>query len=163
MGGGGGVDIPFWQPLSLFLIVGLLIFSSLLNLTRRIRSLTQPWVTKRVQSDTHLILKIQVGSIEGYPFLFFVWFFVFFSQKVVFFFFFFFDRASIIDCWMGSSRCSPALFLCHFTQDLFLFSFGYVCSVNYFNSLSNFKTLGGKKNHFWIVKLLKMWAWFYFA
>lgn len=52
-------SIPFWQPLSLSFLFGFLFFSSLFDLTRKFRSLVQPWVTKRVLSDTPLILKLQ--------------------------------------------------------------------------------------------------------
>ncbi|XP_020272799.1 lipid phosphate phosphatase delta-like [Asparagus officinalis] len=52
-------SVPFWQPLSLSFLLGWLFSSSLLNLTRRFRSLTQPWITKRVQLDTPFLLKIQ--------------------------------------------------------------------------------------------------------
>ncbi|ONK59680.1 uncharacterized protein A4U43_C08F9200 [Asparagus officinalis] len=48
-----------WQVFSLSSILGWVIASSLLDLTRRLRSLIQPWITRRVQSDTTLILHIQ--------------------------------------------------------------------------------------------------------
>lgn len=54
-----GISIPFWQGLALSSIGGWVLFSSLLSLTPRLRSLTQPWVTRRVLSDTPLILRIQ--------------------------------------------------------------------------------------------------------
>uniref|UniRef100_A0A1D1YFY5 Dihydrosphingosine 1-phosphate phosphatase LCB3 n=1 Tax=Anthurium amnicola TaxID=1678845 RepID=A0A1D1YFY5_9ARAE len=62
--GGGGVGgmlsgIPAWQGLSLCAILGWIVVSSALDLTRRVRSLVQPWVSRRVASDTHLILAIQ--------------------------------------------------------------------------------------------------------
>lgn len=36
-----------------------IVVSSVLNITQRVRSLTQPWVSQRVKSDTRVILRIQ--------------------------------------------------------------------------------------------------------
>ncbi|KAG1347581.1 lipid phosphate phosphatase delta [Cocos nucifera] len=51
--------IPFWQALTLSSILGWVLASSAFDLTRRVRALTQPWVTRRVIVDTPLILGLQ--------------------------------------------------------------------------------------------------------
>ncbi|KAK8937053.1 hypothetical protein KSP39_PZI012245 [Platanthera zijinensis] len=52
-------SIPLWQPLCLFNLLGFVVAASLLGLTRMIRSTVQPWVIRRVESNTPLILQIQ--------------------------------------------------------------------------------------------------------
>lgn len=52
-------SIPFWQAVSLCAIVIWVVASSLLNVTEKIRSLVQPWVTHHVVSGTRLVLQIQ--------------------------------------------------------------------------------------------------------
>ncbi|KAG0490912.1 hypothetical protein HPP92_007775 [Vanilla planifolia] len=54
-----GIKIPLWQLLSLSSLFAYVVAASLLGLTRRIRSVAQPWVTRRVLSDTSRILWIQ--------------------------------------------------------------------------------------------------------
>ncbi|KAG0489134.1 hypothetical protein HPP92_007945 [Vanilla planifolia] len=54
-----GIKIPLWQLLSLSSLFAYVVSASLLGLTRRIRSVAQPWVTRRVLSDTSRILWIQ--------------------------------------------------------------------------------------------------------
>ncbi|XP_008789078.1 lipid phosphate phosphatase delta [Phoenix dactylifera] len=51
--------ISFWQALTLSSILGWVLASSAFDLTRRVRALTQPWVTRRVIVDTPLILGLQ--------------------------------------------------------------------------------------------------------
>lgn len=51
--------IPMWQPLCLSGLLGFVVAASLLGLTRRLRSIVQPWVVRRVQSELFLILQIQ--------------------------------------------------------------------------------------------------------
>lgn len=51
--------IPMWQPLCLSGLLGFVVAASLLGLTRRFRSIVQPWVVRRVQSELPLILQIQ--------------------------------------------------------------------------------------------------------
>ncbi|WOL19363.1 lipid phosphate phosphatase delta-like [Canna indica] len=53
----GGVS--FWQALALSSILGWVVASSTFDLTRRVRALTQPWVTRRVHADTPSILRLQ--------------------------------------------------------------------------------------------------------
>nr|XP_009402139.2 PREDICTED: lipid phosphate phosphatase delta-like [Musa acuminata subsp. malaccensis] len=53
----GGVS--FWQALTLSSILGWVVASSWFDLTKRIRSLAQPWVTRRVLADTPSILWLQ--------------------------------------------------------------------------------------------------------
>lgn len=53
----GGVS--FWPALMLSSILGWVVASSLFDLTRRVRALTQPWVTRRVLADTPSILRVQ--------------------------------------------------------------------------------------------------------
>ncbi|KAG0464297.1 hypothetical protein HPP92_020366 [Vanilla planifolia] len=52
-------SVPLWQPLALSGILGFVLASTFLCLTRRIRSIAQPWVTSRVKSETKLVLQIQ--------------------------------------------------------------------------------------------------------
>ncbi|KAF6155252.1 hypothetical protein GIB67_019778 [Kingdonia uniflora] len=51
--------IPVWQVTSISGIVLWVMFSSSFNLTQKLRSFIQPWVTQHVISDTPLILQIQ--------------------------------------------------------------------------------------------------------
>ncbi|KAK9062385.1 hypothetical protein SSX86_019571 [Deinandra increscens subsp. villosa] len=51
--------IPTWQVSFLFGILTWIVISSMLNLTRIIRSVTQPWVSSCVISGTPVILQIQ--------------------------------------------------------------------------------------------------------
>lgn len=48
-----------WQVVILGGIASWVVLSSMLNVTKRIRYLTQPWVSRQVISDTHIILRIQ--------------------------------------------------------------------------------------------------------
>lgn len=52
-------SIPVWQGVTILGIVGWIVISSYLNLTQKIRSLLQPWVARRVVSETLIIVKIQ--------------------------------------------------------------------------------------------------------
>ncbi|KAJ6813599.1 lipid phosphate phosphatase delta-like [Iris pallida] len=52
-------SVPLWQAMALSSIAAWLFVSSHLDLTRRLRSLVQPWVTRRVQADTPLVLRVQ--------------------------------------------------------------------------------------------------------
>uniref|UniRef100_A0A5B7BB69 Putative lipid phosphate phosphatase delta n=1 Tax=Davidia involucrata TaxID=16924 RepID=A0A5B7BB69_DAVIN len=52
-------SIPGWQVLSLCGIVSWIVISSMFNVTQKLRSLIQPWVTCHVISDTRIILQIQ--------------------------------------------------------------------------------------------------------
>ncbi|KAL3341521.1 hypothetical protein AABB24_025859 [Solanum stoloniferum] len=52
-------SIPRWEVLSLFGIGTWVILSSMFNVTQKIRSLTQPWVSSYVLSTTPITLKIQ--------------------------------------------------------------------------------------------------------
>ena len=56
--------MPFWQTLILSSILGWVLASSAFDLTRRVRALTQPWVTRRVIVDTPSILRLQVSSSD---------------------------------------------------------------------------------------------------
>ncbi|KAM7505587.1 hypothetical protein LguiB_004491 [Lonicera macranthoides] len=51
--------IPVWQFSSLCGIVTWLLISSMFNVTHKLRSFTQPWVSRRVASGTPIILQIQ--------------------------------------------------------------------------------------------------------
>lgn len=51
--------IPTWQVMSLAGILGWILFSRLTNLTVRIRSLTQPFVTTQVEKYTSFVLRVQ--------------------------------------------------------------------------------------------------------
>ncbi|KAL1820969.1 hypothetical protein ACET3Z_015838 [Daucus carota] len=51
--------IPGGQMTILCGIITWIYFSSLFNLTQKLRSFIQPWVSKRVRSETHIILQIQ--------------------------------------------------------------------------------------------------------
>lgn len=64
----GGVS--FWPALMLSSILGWAVASSLFDLTRRVRALTQPWVTRRVLADTPSILRVQVNPKDVLDFLF---------------------------------------------------------------------------------------------
>ncbi|RZR93875.1 hypothetical protein BHM03_00022462 [Ensete ventricosum] len=63
----GGV--PFWPALMLSSILGWVVASSSFDLTRRVRALTQPWVTRRVLADTPSILRVQVNPKHVLDFL----------------------------------------------------------------------------------------------
>ncbi|KAL2464811.1 Lipid phosphate phosphatase delta [Forsythia ovata] len=52
-------SIPGWQVIFLGGIATWIVFSSILNVTQKLRSLTQPWVSHYVMSDTSIVLKIQ--------------------------------------------------------------------------------------------------------
>ncbi|CAA6659060.1 unnamed protein product [Spirodela intermedia] len=58
-GEGAFFGVPGWQGLSLCAIMGWILLSSALGLTQKIRSLVQPWVSRRVASETPLVLFIQ--------------------------------------------------------------------------------------------------------
>ncbi|WOK93966.1 lipid phosphate phosphatase delta-like [Canna indica] len=60
----GGV--AFWQTLSLSSILGWVVASSLFHLTKRVRALTQPWVTRRVLANTPFILRLQQRMRNGF-------------------------------------------------------------------------------------------------
>ncbi|THU74641.1 hypothetical protein C4D60_Mb04t35540 [Musa balbisiana] len=51
--------MTYWQALILSSIFGWVMSSSLFGLTRRVRAMTQPWVTRRVLADTPSILRLQ--------------------------------------------------------------------------------------------------------
>ncbi|KAM7524620.1 hypothetical protein LguiA_014522 [Lonicera macranthoides] len=51
--------IPGWQILFLFGISIWIMISSIFKVTRKLRSLIQPWVSHQVTSGTHIILRIQ--------------------------------------------------------------------------------------------------------
>lgn len=51
--------IPFWQALTLSSIAGWVVAASTFDLTRRVRALTQPLITRRVIADTPAILRLQ--------------------------------------------------------------------------------------------------------
>ncbi|XP_042384477.1 lipid phosphate phosphatase delta-like [Zingiber officinale] len=51
--------ISFWQALTLSSIAGWVVAASTFDLTRRVRALTQPLVTRRVIADTPAILRLQ--------------------------------------------------------------------------------------------------------
>ncbi|URE03594.1 acidPPc [Musa troglodytarum] len=57
--------ISFWQALTLSSILGWVVASSWFDLTKRIRSLAQPWVTRRVLADTPSILWLQASHIAS--------------------------------------------------------------------------------------------------
>ncbi|CAK9151892.1 unnamed protein product [Ilex paraguariensis] len=52
-------SIPGWQVISLCGIVSWIVISSMFNVTQKLRSLTQPWVSQKVVSGTPTILQIQ--------------------------------------------------------------------------------------------------------
>ncbi|KAL6986958.1 hypothetical protein U1Q18_012718 [Sarracenia purpurea var. burkii] len=52
-------SIPGWQLAILFGIASWTFISSILNVTQKLRSLTKPWVSRRVFSGTPIILQIQ--------------------------------------------------------------------------------------------------------
>ncbi|GFP79849.1 lipid phosphate phosphatase delta [Phtheirospermum japonicum] len=52
-------SIKEWQLISLCGIALWVVISSIFNITQKLRSFTQPWVIKRVISDTPIIIKIQ--------------------------------------------------------------------------------------------------------
>ncbi|GFY93594.1 phosphatidic acid phosphatase (PAP2) family protein [Actinidia rufa] len=54
-------SIPGWQVAFLGGIGSVIVISSMLNVTQKFRSLTQPWVTRHVVSSTPIILQIQRG------------------------------------------------------------------------------------------------------
>ncbi|KAF7148403.1 hypothetical protein RHSIM_Rhsim03G0002700 [Rhododendron simsii] len=62
-------SIPGWQVGLLCGIVSWIAISSILNLTQKIRSLTQPWVSRHVISGTPIALRIQKyhhGSLDAF-------------------------------------------------------------------------------------------------
>ncbi|CAL9103377.1 unnamed protein product [Musa acuminata var. zebrina] len=63
----GGVS--FWQAVTLSSILGWVVASSWFDLTKRIRSLAQPWVTRRVLADTPSILWLQASHSMRHGFL----------------------------------------------------------------------------------------------
>lgn len=52
-------SIPMWQGVSICVIVSWIVISSTLNVTQKLRSFTQPWVSRHVRTGTPLILQIQ--------------------------------------------------------------------------------------------------------
>lgn len=68
-------SINGWQTVFLGGIASWVVFSSLLNVTQKIRSITKPWVFRQVISGTPTILKIQVR----YPLLMKFTLFIYFS------------------------------------------------------------------------------------
>ncbi|KAG9449623.1 hypothetical protein H6P81_009588 [Aristolochia fimbriata] len=61
--------IPLWQIVSLASIISWILFSSYLNLTKKIRFLLQPTVTRLVIEDTPFILKVQAlqhGALDAF-------------------------------------------------------------------------------------------------
>ncbi|RWW06264.1 hypothetical protein GW17_00030414, partial [Ensete ventricosum] len=76
--GKGGMEggVTYWQALFLSSILGWVVASSQFDLTRRVRAMTQPRVTRRVLADTPSILRLQVNTkavyllhyvLENYP------------------------------------------------------------------------------------------------
>ncbi|CBI29969.3 unnamed protein product, partial [Vitis vinifera] len=55
----GMESIPMWQGVSICVIVSWIVISSTLNVTQKLRSFTQPWVSRHVLTGTPLILQIQ--------------------------------------------------------------------------------------------------------
>ncbi|RRT83693.1 hypothetical protein B296_00016973, partial [Ensete ventricosum] len=62
--GKGGMEggVTYWQALFLSSILGWVVASSQFDLTRRVRAMTQPRVTRRVLADTPSILRLQVNT-----------------------------------------------------------------------------------------------------
>lgn len=52
-------SLPGWQVIFLGGIATWIVFSSILNVTQKLRSLTQPWISRYVMSGTTFVLKIQ--------------------------------------------------------------------------------------------------------
>ncbi|XP_034694254.1 lipid phosphate phosphatase delta isoform X2 [Vitis riparia] len=52
-------SIPMWQGVSICVIVSWIVISSTLNVTQKLRSFIQPWVSRHVLTGTPLILQIQ--------------------------------------------------------------------------------------------------------
>ncbi|CAI9779416.1 unnamed protein product [Fraxinus pennsylvanica] len=52
-------SVPGWQVSFLGGIATWIVFSSILNVTQKLRSLTQPWISRYVMSGTSIVLKIQ--------------------------------------------------------------------------------------------------------
>ncbi|XP_050229877.1 lipid phosphate phosphatase delta [Mercurialis annua] len=62
-------SIGLWQSFTICGIVSWIVFSSYFNVTQKIRSFLQPWVTNHVITGTHLILQIQKyqhGVLDGF-------------------------------------------------------------------------------------------------
>lgn len=80
--------IPGGQMTILCGIITWIYFSSLFNLTQKLRSFIQPWVSKRVRSETRIIFEIQVLETLHVLLLFLVscyllilaWFLVWFAE-----------------------------------------------------------------------------------
>lgn len=94
--------VSMWQALSLVGILGWVILSPFLGLTRILRSSLQPWVVRRVIDETPMILTVQVRQL---------------APSVVFlsFHFFFACRVCNIGIWTYSSRFYLFVSLCHST------------------------------------------------
>lgn len=68
--------VSMWQALSLVGILGWVILSPFLGLTRILRSSLQPWVVRRVIDETPMILTVQVRQLA--PSMLFFFLFIFF-------------------------------------------------------------------------------------
>ncbi|KAF9593432.1 hypothetical protein IFM89_022898 [Coptis chinensis] len=53
------IIVPMWQFVSIFSIFSWIVFSSFFNVTYKLRSFIQPWVSHHVVKDTPFIIKIQ--------------------------------------------------------------------------------------------------------
>lgn len=58
--GAGGVGLTRWQAAALAAVAGWVWAASFYDLTRRVRALVQPLVTRRVHAETAGILRFQV-------------------------------------------------------------------------------------------------------
>lgn len=58
-------NIPMWQVVSVSGVISWIALSSFLNVTQKLRSFIQPWVTHHVESGTPIVLRIQ-GYQHGF-------------------------------------------------------------------------------------------------
>jgi len=133
-------SISLWQGLALCGIVSWIVLSSSLDVTRKLRTLVQPWVSHHVITGTPIILQIQVSITfhqykhnpdilllywilcVGFIFSFFSFFVAFFVALIC--------RNISMDFWMLYSLDYPVLFLCLSTLLFFLCSSGYALFIS---------------------------------
>ena len=129
-------SITLWQALALCGIVSWIVISSSLDVTRKIRTLVQPWVSHHVITGTPIILQIQVSitfhQYKHNPDILLLYWILCVGFLLLFFSFFFalICRNISMDIWMLYSLDCPVLFLCLSTLLFFLCSSGYALFIS---------------------------------
>lgn len=113
-------SIPRWQYTFLCGVITWICVSCFFNLTQKIRSLVQPFVYKRVQAETPIIIEIQVVGVFSFISLILWMPILLFNLNGCWF-----CRNVNMGIWMLCFLAYLVLFLCLFTLVFFHCSSGY--------------------------------------